>query len=478
MIIRLGIYESKVRKVISNNSGWKIVCEQEKVPFIITEQPDCPVMIFDGDTPDWFAQFMKDGGIGIITDCYPGLLPFDIEYVGDASIESVDLAELGSSLTRVQCVARLYSGTGFGIIRIHENRVIKSGISQDEFPVFLYSNYGKGGCFYTGLPMARLVTALGDTLRPTTCFSNYSERIVSIDKHHLIKAMREILVMAFHQRDLSYFYLGYYPKGYQSSLAFRIDVDGVFGENLINVSKGAIDNGFILTFFVNKSLCEDDKDFISKIDHSHEIGNHADVHNLFTDYEANFRNIVQGRDWLNLLGFTDNPWFSSPRGMWNYSLHEALDQLGYLYTSDFGAAVAGFPFFPYIKGEKSTTMQIPVNPFSVERAAIWRNEAEKQEITPEYIAEFYIKIIEDNYRQGYPSILYSHPEKFGLMADYVFNQINQKIVDMNIWKTTLTDFAIWWLRRDQTNYSVEFDKVSKSTVVKGIIDRDLCVKEI
>lgn len=478
MIIRLGIYEATQRRITTNIIGWKILCEQEKTPFIITSQPDCPIIVFDGDTPDWFAQFMNDGGIGIVTDCHPDLLPFKVEYVGDASIESIDLTELSSALTRVQCITRLYRGTGYGKIRVHEKRINKAGITQDEFPVFLYANYGKGGCFFSGLPMSRLVTALGDTLRVTTSFSNFSERVASVDKHHLLKAMREILIMAFHQRELPYIHLGYYPDDYQSALAFRIDIDGVFGENLINISTSALENGFRLTFFANKSMCQDEEEFICRIHPEHEIGNHANVHNLFTDYDSNFRNIQECQNWLSYLGIEDKKLFSAPRGMWNYSLHQALQDLGYLYTSDFGVGIGGFPFFPYLGDMRSTTLQIPVNPFSAERASIWMQDMEKQDISPEYIAETYTKIIEENYQQGYPIILYSHPEKFGLMAEYVFKQINAKTVGMNLWKTTLTHFAYWWFKRDKVNYYVEYNSSTKKALIKGDINPDVTVQEI
>ena len=478
MVSTLGIYESTQRKATTHTIGWKILCEQEKTPFIVTDRPDCPVMVFDGETPDWFAQFMTDGGIAIVTDCHPLHLPFEVEYVGDASVEQVDLTELGSNIARVQCLSRLYRGAGYGKIRVHENRVSKTGIIQDEFPVFIFVRYGEGGCFFTGLPMARLVTAMGDTLRASTSFSNFSERIASIDKHHLLKAMREIVIRALHLRDLPYIHLGYFPGDYQSVIAFRIDIDGVFGENLIHISKSALRHGFQLTFFANKSLCKDDEEFLRKIDRIHEIGNHANVHNLFTDYDSNLRNIQECKAWLADLGIEDNRIFSAPRGMWNYSLHRALNDLGYLYTSDFGAAIDGFPYFPYLDGIRSRTLQIPVNPFSAERAAIWMSEDEKQEISAEYIAEFYTRIIEENFHQGYPIILYSHPEKFGLIADYVFEQINQKITSMNLWKTNLTRFADWWFHRDKIDYCVEYDPSTRKTVIKGDIDAGVSIKEI
>jgi hypothetical protein len=164
--------------------------------------------------------------------------------------------------------------------------------------------------------------------------------------------------------------------------------------------------------------------------------------------------------------------------MWNDSLHRALEDLGYLYTSDFGAAIGGYPFFPYLNGVKSRVLQIPVNPFSAERAAIWRQETQNQDISAEYVAEFYIQIIEENYHRCYPIVLYSHPEKFGLMADQVFQRIREKIAPMNLWKTTLTEFANWWIKRDKIDYCVEYDPSAYRSVITGDIDADVSVKEI
>jgi peptidoglycan/xylan/chitin deacetylase (PgdA/CDA1 family) len=478
MIIKLGIYEPVHRSMFTNNTGWKILCEQEKMPFTVTSQPECPIIAFDGDLPEWFAQFIADGGIGIVTDCYPDLLPFEAEYVGDASVENIDLRELGGSLTRVQSIVRLYRGDGYGKINIHEKRLSKNDVTQDEFPVFLYKSYGKGWCFFTGLPISRLVMALGDILRPTASFSNFTERVVSVDKHYLLRAMREIVIKAFHKRGLPYVYLSYYPDDYQSAFAFRIDLDGIFGKNLINISRSALENGFKLTFFANKSLCKEEEELIRMIDCEHEIGNHADIHNLFTDYDSNFRNIQECQNWLSNLGIKNSKIFAAPRGMWNYSLHQALENLGYLYTSDFGAGISGFPFFPYINGVKSSTLQIPINPFSAERAAIWSQEMENREINADYVAGFFIQTIEENYQQGYPVILYSHPQNFGSMANYVFEQINRKISNMNIWKTTLTNFADWWFKRDKVDYYVEYDQSTNKIMIKGDINRDVKVREI
>jgi len=250
MKIEVGVYKTLKKDRILKSDGWMIVCEQEKIPHKLTNKPDCPIIVCEGNAPEWFPGFMEGGGIGIVTDCNPDYLPFNVDYIADASIEFIDLVELNSSKTRVVCNARIFDGKGLGKIFIHEKRKTKGGIIQDQFPVFIYQSYGRGGCWYSGLPLTKLLTVMGDTLRNNEFTGEYTERIVSIDRHNIIRALRNILIRSFNMRDLPYIHLWYYPKDYQSVFTFRVDVDGVFGENLINISNAALSNGLTLTFLL------------------------------------------------------------------------------------------------------------------------------------------------------------------------------------------------------------------------------------
>lgn len=477
MKLEVGIYE-KGQGRAGNIGGWKIVCEQEKIPHKVTNKPDCPVMVFDGETPDWLEGYMSNGGVCVVTDCLPVTLPFETEFIADASIEYADFTELNSSVARVQCLAGIFAGDGLGKIKLHENRKRKFNMNPDEYPVFLYQSCGEGGCWYTGLPLSRLLNALGDTLRSSSSFIDYTERIVSVDKHHIISAMRSILIKSFHTRGLPYVHLWYYPRNYQSVFTFRIDIDGVFGDHLAQISKAAKDHDLKLTFFANKNLCETDESRLKEIDPMHEIGNHANIHNLYSEYSSNLKNVLECKEWLDQLGIENGPWFVAPRGMWNYHLGEALEDLGYLYSSDFGLSIEGFPFFPYLRWNRSKTMQIPVNPFSAERAAIWKREVEDTFIDPGFVSDFFSKVIKDHYSRCVPIMLYSHPEEFGKMADYVFHDLCLVMKDLNVWKTTLSEFAQWWIRRDHVEYSAEYDEVTKKVSISGRLDEDMDVREV
>jgi len=478
MKIVVGIYHDPENERTPKPYGWMTLCEQEKVPHKITDKPDCPVIVFEGYTPKWFSEFMETGGIGIVTDCNPMCLPFNVDCVFEMAIEYIDLSDLDSSKTRVSCIGKVFNGIGLGKISVHENRKTKSGIIQDEFPVFIFQSYGKGGCWYTGLPLAKLLMVVGDTLREFELLDGFSERAAAIDKHKIIQALRNILIRSFNFRGLPYVHLWYYPKKYQSVFTFRVDVDGAFGRNLKFISDAAISNGFVITFFVNKSLCEKDASLLLGIDQKHEIGNHADIHNLYTDYSSNLENIHNCKQWLDILGIDQGMWFAAPRGMWNLNLHKALDDLGYLFTSDFGCAAAGFPFYPFISGSRSKTLQIPVNPFSAERASIWMEENNFTDFNSDFVKKSFSRIIEDCYLHNFPIMLYSHPEKFGPMANSVIRHIKQDLADLNVWITTVSKFAEWWNYRDSCIYDAEYDPYTKELVVTGNLDTEIIIKEI
>ena len=54
--------------------------------------------------------------------------------------------------------------------------------------------------------------------------------------------------------------------------------------------------------------------------------------------------------------------FAGPHGRWRASLDEQLEDLGYLYSSDFQIGYDDFPFYPWRGDRFSRVLQIPVHP--------------------------------------------------------------------------------------------------------------------
>ena len=237
MQLRAGIYPSRHPE---QTDGWRILCEQEKTPhFLTTERPDCPVLLCEGETPVWLTDYLQEGGIAVLSGMHPEELPFPTDYIGTAVLEFADLTELGCGTPRIASLVPVYAGSGLGLLRLHESRKIKCGLHPDEYPAVVWQSVGKGGCWYTGIPFSELICALGDTLRRTTPDSDFTERITSVDKHLLLRAMRELLIRSYGKRGLPYVYLHYYPGNYQSVFVFRVDIDGIYGVHLRRISDAA-----------------------------------------------------------------------------------------------------------------------------------------------------------------------------------------------------------------------------------------------
>ena len=462
MRLETGIYKSCYPE---QTDGWRILCEQEKTPFHVTDKPDCPVLLCEGKTPEWLEAYLADGGTAILSGVRPEDLPFEADPVGPASLESADLAELGAGTARIQSLVQVYGGEGLGRLSLHEKRKIKYGMHPDEYPAILWQTVGNGGCFYTGIPLSELVCALGDTLRQTPEGSGYSERITAVDKHLLLRAMRRLLAEAYRKRGLPYVWLHYYPEDYRSVFVFRVDVDGVYGSRLEQISAAAKKAGIRASIYINQALCQEECGRLGAIDKSHEIGCHARDHNLFTSEEENYANVHDCRLWLGELGLEPGAGFVAPRGMWNFALNRALAKEGIAYTSDFGYCVYGLPFYPYDHGRRMEVKQIPVDPFSAERAYT-KAEEEGRALSDGYVAERFCQAVRRQYELGMPIILYSHPQYFGGLAEQAFPRLAKELAGRHVWHATMAEFDRWWTVRDGAGYSAFWEK-DTGLVVKG-----------
>lgn len=463
MLIETGIYASEDREKIN---GWRVLCEQEKHPYRLTDRPDTPVLLCEGVCPAWLEDYLVQGGAAIITGAVPKMLPFETECVGLASLEYADLTQLDGGKARIQTTLSVFDGEGLGKLCLHENRLIKNGMHPDEFPAVLFHRVGKGCCFYSGIPFSSLIHTQGDTLRRIDDFSDMTERVCAVDKYLLLRAMREMLRRIYAQRGFPYVYLHYYPDHYDSMFALRVDVDGIYGDHLERLSQAATENGFRATFYVNQNLCEPEKEALLRLNEEHDIACHGVVHNLFSGQDENRKNVGDCIAWLRDMELPAADAYVAPRGMWNPALHHALESLGMAYTSDFGFCIYGLPFYSYFGAERSTVLQIPVDPFSVERATAQAAEEHRSAPDADFVADYFCRAAQEQYSQKMPVILYSHPQFFGPLAAQVLPCLRAWLSQKNIWEATMGEISDWWRLRDGSDFSVEIDETGV-TRIKG-----------
>jgi peptidoglycan/xylan/chitin deacetylase (PgdA/CDA1 family) len=460
----------------SKTSGWRRVLEQEKTPHRTISDISCPVIVCEGQAPDRLAEFLQEGGVAIVTSATEFVLPFRVRYRGQAVIQLLQFPELDLRDVRIAGISAVFAGDGFGKFTFHENRVEKGGIRTGHFPAFVQERVGRGYCLYTGLPLSELLLSSGDTLRAFSRQNSVTERIVAIDKAQILRILVWILRKGFSLLGLPYVHIGYFPNQAPSVFAFRIDVDGTYAENLTSIVQAARAAQLPITFFINRSLCLRQEKYLHQIDPANEIGNHANIHNLFDTKEDNLRNVSEGRAWLQENSLPVGPWYAAPRGMWNAELGAALEELGYLYSSDFGLEIDGLPFFPRLYGRRSLLIQIPIHPFSVERAVRYAEENGLDPLSEEEVLAYFTAVARDHIKQGWPIFFYSHPEHFGKMAKTILLALKRLAEGWGVPVTTLSKYAEWWTARDQLEIHATYDGDQNELVINGKLPDHTCLR--
>lgn len=461
---------------VSADSGWYRILEQEMVPFRVVDGPDAPVILLEGDVPEWVEPFLNQGGVAILMAAEAARAPW---LKGDRGCGVVQSAIVpGMDSIQLPCTMDLFSAEGWGEIRIHDKRYTKDGLRNGRFPLVCHQSVGKGHCLFSGAPLPRLLTVLGDTLRTFSPFSAVTERVAMVDKAKIARLLVGTMQRAADLAGMPYPHLWYYPDGAPSVFGFRIDVDGVYPPRLEEISRAAADVGLPLSIFANKNMCANDLPSLRKIHHLHEIGNHAAVHNLYDDESSNLSNVRICKVWLDSESIPNGPWFAAPRGMWNVTLGMALEKLGYEYSSDFGLDYDGLPFFPRYQGRRLNLLQVPIHPWSVERAFVFSEENSCEEPGIEEVLGYWKTVASFQINVHQPAFFYSHPQRFGEMAVRVLPALKEHCERDGARVTTLARYSAWWKMRDSVRFEAEFDTESSTLSLCGDLPADLAVNVI
>ena len=78
----------------------------------------------------------------------------------------------------------------------------------------------------------------------------------------------------------------------------------------------------------------------------HDTQSHGHFHHVYREAELNRVNLDRAHRILRSSGF-EPAGFAAPHGRWRRSLDEQLEDLGYLYSSDFQIGYDDFPFYPW-----------------------------------------------------------------------------------------------------------------------------------
>ena len=135
----------------------------------------------------------------------------------------------------------------------------------------------------------------------------------------------------------------------------------------------------------------------------HDTQSHGHFHHVYRDPEANRVNLERAHRILWSSGFEPVGLRGPPRPL-APSLDDQLEDLGYLYSSEFQLGHDDLPFFPW-KGDRfSRILQIPVHPVC-EGLFL---EAGVHD--PGIIADYFRRSLRAKLDAGELAIIYGHPE--------------------------------------------------------------------
>lgn len=438
--------------LVDADAGWSRVLDQERIDHRLEDAASAPVVVLTGAMPGWLADFVDAGGIAVISGAVAGdpMLPpgFQATVTGFTAPGSADRSYAPSLVTMFDC-------DGLGELRLHEDRVVKYGVDADRFPVVFTVRHGRGALVASGIPLTWLLTAPGDRLRTFCNYSPVTERVASVDKAIVAETLLEMLRMAFELAEMPMVTVARFPGGAASVFILRVDVDGVYGENNRRLIGAAARLGLPASFFLNGDYSRLHPGPLEGWLDSMELGQHAWLHTLLPTRGDNRHNLERAEQWMRETLSATPRSFVAPRGLWNRGLGEALRDLGYRYSSDFGLDFNSLPF-----RSDGDVLQVPVHPYSPERATVWASEAGEAAPTVDDVRDHYLRAMREQVRHGRPAHVYGHPEVLGEMADDVLPALCALADDLQLPRSTLGDYADFWIRREELTPRVVIDASS------------------
>lgn len=429
--------------------GWRRVLDQERIAHRDVHDGNAPVTVFDGALPGWTEQYVADGGVAVIS----GTLSDQPFVAGGIPVSVTGFVPPGrTSRSVAPGLATVFAAPGSGEVRLHEDRIPKYGTDPDTFPAVHAVRHGRGAVVATGLQLAALLAAPGDRLRRFAEFSPVTERVAAVDKADIAETLLDMVRQGFELAGLPLVVLRRFPQGAPSVLLLRLDVDGVFGENTMAVCSEAARQGVAASVYVNGDLSSRHPGRLGPWPQRVEIGQHGWTHTLFDGLDDNLANLQRAHAWMSdELGQTPSS-FVAPRGLWNRGLGDALLTMDYRYSSDFGLDFDSLPF-----RSDAGELQVPVHPYSPERATVWAAEQDVAPPTADDVLDHYLHALERQVTRGRPAHLYGHPEILGRMADAVLPPLVFRARALGLPDMTVGEFADFWIRRESVVPEVVLD---------------------
>lgn len=238
-----------------------------------------------------------------------------------------------------------------------------------------------------------------------------------------------------------------FPHPYRAAFSFRADLDESAPDDYWRFAMARTLLSDCCTHFVSTQAYQDHPEILADLSR-YDTQSHGHYHFVYRDPESNLRNLERADSILRNHG-VEVVGFAAPHGRWNRGLDEALETLGYEYSSDFQLGYDDLPFFPW-KGDRfSRLLQVPIHP--VCEGLFLDAGARDGHLVGDYLA----RVVREKIDREELAIVYGHPERrLGRMPEVLVG-IHRVVADHPlVWRTTLTQLARWWLWRATRRFLV------------------------
>lgn len=429
-------------------AGWSRVLEQERQPVTNgSGAASAPVMICDREPPTGWRDHVEGGGTLIVAA--GRRLPWETGQRDSMVVTRITPADGGADIAAPCLARRGPPGTDDAVLHTHEDRVPKTAGTIDVAPLASWTVIGSGRVVVVWAPLGELLVAAGDRLRTFDERTPVTERVATVDKGRVADLLRGILVRAVVDLGLPYVRPAVLPAGCGAALVLRCDVDGAYGDNARRVATAFARHDLPVSFFVNADLVERHPGPL-ELGEPHQVGQHADRHDVFATEEENDANLAAAEGWMvERLGRAPEG-FVAPRGLWNPALGRALKARGYHYSSDFGLAFDALPFTT-----PEGVLQLPVHPYSPERAARFADEQGHDPPGVDAQVHYYLEVCRRAQREGRPAHVYGHPELLADLAEPLARELATWLARHEGEAWTLEGYAQRWWRRQEGEVALQ-----------------------
>jgi hypothetical protein len=257
------------------------------------------------------------------------------------------------------------------------------------------------------------------------------------------------------------FYLGnfsnFYPENKKNIFSLRIDVDEFTEDDFRKYIEILKPYKEFVTLFCSCSAFRTKEYLLKELkDGGFDIQSHGYYHYVYNDYENNYHNIKKAKDFFIRLGI-ETKGFAAPLGKYNNNLMCALENLGYIYSSDFSFDYLNFPHFPKLKNKFSKVLQIPIFPICPE--LLFLNGFESGTVI-----NYYDELMSSLENTNIPIIIYAHTDsRYPRVKDFLKQFLSKVAVNDRLYKCNISGFVSFCLK-------LEDQVFSKST---GLLDKKI-----